>query len=119
MRKAAPAVAVAAFLPGSASAHTVVTPYDLPIPFHDYAYACAATIVLTFAVLLVVPPGARTNGPVRSAWRIPSAVVWALRAFAILLLTFAIVVGWLGAQSPVSNPAPFLVWTAIMLGRSG
>ncbi|MGI4942544.1 MAG: hypothetical protein ACRYHQ_18580 [Janthinobacterium lividum] len=94
----------------------MVTPYDLPIPFHDYAYACAGMIVLTFAVLLVVPPGARAAASVGPAWRVPKALVRALRTAAIVLLAFAIVAGLLGAQSPISNPAPFLVWTALMLG---
>ena len=48
------------------SAHTLVTPYDLPIPFSAYVFACAATLVLTFAVLAFVP-NAATRGTVPAA----------------------------------------------------
>ena len=98
-------------------AHTVVTPYDLPIPFSVYAYACAGTLVLTFAVLLFVPAQAGVlTAPTPRTWRMPTPLVTAVRTAALFLLGFAVIVGFVGTPSPIANPAPFLVWTLLMLG---
>lgn len=120
--RAAPVVATVAVCLGSgrAAAHSVVTPYDLPIPFSVYVYACAGTLILTFAALLFVPTNADVRiVPAPRGWRVPAPVVMTLRAVALLLLVFAIVAGFIGVPSPIANPAPFLVWTLLMLGLTG
>jgi hypothetical protein len=100
-----------------AAAHSVVTPYDLPIPFSVYVYACAGTLILTFAVLLFIPPQADvlTARPWH-IWRLPKLAVMAVRICALFLLGFAVIVGFVGTPSPIANPAMFLTWTLLMLG---
>ncbi len=113
-------VATLCLLSRQAAAHSVVTPYDLPIPFSVYVYACAGTLVLTFAVLLFVPAqaGVATRVTPRT-WQVPGALVTAIRAAALFLLGFAIIVGFVGTPSPIANPAMFLIWTLLMLVLTG
>jgi hypothetical protein len=89
----------------------------LPIPFAVYVYACAATLVLTFAVLALVVnefgAAARKGGrDVRLGPLVPG--LGKLAAFAFLVLT--IVAGLFGTESPIANVAPTLFWVGMMLG---
>src|SRR3954462_10927300 len=45
------AVVLSATQAPTVHAHSFTEPYLLPVPFWLYVYACAATLVLTFAVL--------------------------------------------------------------------
>ena len=38
-------------IPAAAEAHTLPTPYVLPVPFWMYLYGCTATLIVTCAVL--------------------------------------------------------------------
>jgi hypothetical protein len=103
---------------GVAYAHTMaVTPYDLPIPFWLYVYACAATLLLTFGVLLFLP--AEPAGRHRTlAHPLPlgRALPVAGQIAAIALLGLTISAGLWGTPSPVANIAPTLFWVGMMLG---
>jgi hypothetical protein len=111
-------VAAFCFVGSAAYAHTMaVTPYDLPIPFWLYVYACAATLLLTFGVLLFVP--SRPAGRHRSADRsfmLGRALPVAGQAIAVALLGLTIAAGLWGTPSPVANIAPHLFWIGMMLG---
>lgn len=118
---------VARALPGAAGllpcgataavAHTLVTPYDLPIPFAAYVFACAATLALTFAVLALVPND--SAAPAAGASVRLGAVLPAIgRLGALALLALAIVAGLCGTASPIANIAPALVWVGLMLGMT-
>ena len=79
--------------PTAATAHTLVVPYTLPVPFWMYLFACGATLVLTFAALGVaatVPVPARA-GPALApsgsglgiGWVLPHPLVEVLRLSAV------------------------------------
>src|ERR1700744_1486929 len=91
----------------AAHAHTMVTPYDLPIPFSLYVYTCAVTLLLTFAMLAVVPaaPVALEPPPARVV-RLGRVLPAAGQAGAIALLGLTIAAGLWGTPSPVANIAP-------------
>ncbi len=115
-RRASIAAAVFACTGGAAAAHTMVTPYDLPIPFSVYVFACAATLLLTFAVLGMVAadPGASgrvVGGPIELGAALPAIG----RVAAVALLALTIVAGLVGTPSPVANIGPTLFWVGLML----
>jgi hypothetical protein len=111
------AAAAAWAIGDAACAHTLVTPYDLPIPFRLYVYTCAVTLVLTFAVLAFVPskPIEQEQAPPRVVYlgRVLPAVG---QASAIALLGLTIAAGLWGTPSPVANIGPTLFWVGMMLG---
>jgi hypothetical protein len=110
------AVAVAWAGGRAAYAHTMaVTPYDLPIPFGLYVYACAATLLLTFGVLVFVPP-AGTASPTRRLVPLGRVLPAVGQTGAIVLLGLTISAGLWGTPSPVANIAPTLFWVGLMLG---
>jgi hypothetical protein len=98
---------------GAAHAHTMVTPYDLPISFGAYVWACVATLAVTFVVLTVMPaaPEARARREVTLWWVVPAVG----RVAAVTLLVLTIVAGLFGSPSPVANIAPALFWVGLML----
>ncbi len=99
------------------SAHSLVTPYDLPIPLAAYAYGCAATLLLTFAVLAFVSPGAAEVGRApRAAFRLGRAMPAVGQTGAVALLGLTVAAGLWGTPSPVANIAPTLFWVGLMLG---
>jgi hypothetical protein len=101
---------------GVAHAHTMVTPYDLPIPFSLYVYTCAITLLLTFAVLAFMPATPRSelraSRPAIGLGRVLPAVG---QIGAVALLGLTIAAGLLGTPSPVANIAPTLFWVGMML----
>src|SRR5438045_2712190 len=83
----------------TALAHFMTQPYLLPVPFWMYAYGCAATLVVTFAVLGYFS-ATNTRGLAVRTWQVPTTIGWsaigrwgltALRVAAVgcLLLTIA------------------------------
>jgi hypothetical protein len=98
--------------PSAASAHVFVQPYTLPVPFWMYLYACAAALIVSFAVVgyFVGAPATRPTYRTRdvlserSTWQ--AAWSWGLRllkagAVASLLLTTA--AGLIGTGDPTTN----------------
>jgi hypothetical protein len=117
--------ALAVVLPVSASAHVFVQPYALPVPLWMYLYACAATLLISFALVayfaggtvaapaLTVRPVDWTGRRRQAAWR------WSLRlakggALASLLVT--VVAGLIGTTDPAANISMTLFWVAFLLG---
>ena len=101
---------------GTALAHTMaVTPYDLPVPFGLYVYACAAMLVLTFGVLAVMPAASGAASPRGADIRIPRLLPIVGQAGALALLGLTITAGLCGTPSPVANIAPTLFWVGLML----
>ena len=100
-----------------AFAHTMVTPYDLPIPFSLYVYTCALTLLLTFAVLAFVPSKpTRSERPPRPPVSLGRALPIVGQTGAIALLGLTIAAGLWGTPSPIANIAPTLFWVGMMLG---
>src|SRR5262245_24514641 len=104
-RLIAAAVVVA---PSGASAHTLVVPYTLPVPFWMYRFACGATLVLTFAALglgatVTVPAGIRspvTQETPSAGWLIPRPLVELLRVATIFILLMTVTAGLIGPRDP-------------------
>ncbi len=126
-RAAVPAALLAGLgllLPGAAQAHSFVEPYTLPVPFWLYLYACAATLVVTFAAIGYfasaptarrAPRGVDLHAPGRVG---AVAARWALRllragAMGCLLLTM--VAGLIGTPSPLANISMTLFWIGFLL----
>src|SRR5258708_7085953 len=126
-RAALPAALLAGLvllLPGVVQAHSFVEPYTLPVPFWLYLYACAATLVLTFAAI-----GYFARAPV--ARRAPRALAlhargrtaalttrWALgllRVGAVGCLLLTVVAGLLGTPSPLANISMTVFWVGFLL----
>jgi hypothetical protein len=102
----------------SASAHTMaVTPYSLLIPFWVYVSACAATLLLTFAVLAFAEDevGAAVR-PTPSAIALGRLLPASGQAGALALFAITVAAGLWGTPSPVANIAPTLFWVGMMIG---
>jgi hypothetical protein len=126
-RAAMPAALLAGLVllrPGAVHAHSFVEPYTLPVPFWLYLYACAATLVLTFAAIgyFARAPVARRapRGLVLHARGCTGALItrWALgllRAGAVGCLLLTVVAGLLGTPSPLANISMTLFWIGFLL----
>lgn len=119
----APAL-LASLAPAVSPAHSFGTPYVLPIPLWMYVYGCAATLVITFALLGVVSdtPGPATNAHARE----PNAntltrtagqwALWLLLAGASGCLLLTTVAGLFGNPDPAVNISMTLFWVLFLLG---
>jgi hypothetical protein len=109
----------------TASAHVFIQPYTLPVPFWMYLYACAATLVLSFAVLAYAM-GQPTTEPTDRTWNVLPATrlaqsawngVWlAARAGALVCLVVTILGGLVGTSDPRANISLTLFWVGFLLG---
>ena len=115
---------LAALLPATAYAHALSsTPYVMPVPFWMYVYGCAATLVVSFAVLSYfwnapalargVAGGERATTAVSHGWQ------WVFRllqvgAVGCLLLTIG--AGLVGTGDPGRNVNMLLFWVLFLLG---
>jgi hypothetical protein len=104
-------------------AHVFLTPYTLPVPFWLYLYGCAATLVLSFALLAYLASSsldAGTGGPREIA--AGAAVSWlgrrllqVLRALSVAALVMTIAAGILGPPDPSLNVGMTLFWVWFLL----
>jgi hypothetical protein len=100
-------------------------PYTLPVPFWIYLYACAATLVVSFAIvgalMGAVGPARIPRGwdilPEDPSWQaVWKWVVRVLRACALAVLLLTIVAGFVGTANPLANINMTLFWVAFLLG---
>jgi hypothetical protein len=100
-------------------------PYNLPVPFWIYLYACAATLIVSFAIvgalLGAVDTGAAGRGrdilPEDPRWQAAwKWVVRLLRACAVATLLLTITAGLVGTPNPVANINMTLFWVVFLLG---
>src|SRR5262245_11714940 len=124
LRRAVSACCVAGLLPATAYAHALtLTPYVMPVPFWMYVYGCAATLVVSFAVLSyfwnapAVARGAADRE--RTTAQVTDGRQWVFRllqvgAVGCLLLTIA--AGLVGTGNPGSNINMLLFWVIFLLG---
>ena len=117
------ALAFALLFPGGVWAHTLVTPYTLPIPFRMYLYACVATLALTFVVLIGT---ARPAAPLSSHSRerslavaperlVPSILLIAMRIGSVSCFLLTVIAGLIGTPSPNANIGWVLFWYLFLL----
>jgi hypothetical protein len=108
----------------AAYAHYMTEPYVLPVPFWLYVYACAATLVVTFAILGYFF-GASTAGPTVRFWDIRSSRTWSvvgrwvlgtLRIGSVACLLLTIVAGRIGTLDAAQNISLTLFWIMFLLG---
>src|SRR5262245_3754374 len=94
-------------------AHVFLAPYTLPVPFWMYLYGCAATLILSFALVAYLAAadsttelGTNTRGSAgwngTSFWPLLIAL---LRAGALVSLVLTIVAGFAGSADPSQNAA--------------
>jgi hypothetical protein len=116
---------ILACAPAATSAHVFVQPYTLPVPFWMYLYGCAASLVLSFAVvayLLGRPTVARSyrtrdllpgTRRAQSAW---NGLLSIGRAGALVCLLLTMATGLVGSSDPRVNINYTLFWIAFLLG---
>jgi hypothetical protein len=102
-------------------AHVFLTPYTLPVPFWLYLYGCAATLVLSFALLAYLAT-AHSEAPAlgwrrtlhggSALWRLTGA---ALRALGLAAFALTITAGAFGPSNPNTNVAMTLFWVCFLL----
>jgi hypothetical protein len=117
-------VALTAWLESTASAHVFAEPYTLPVTFWMYLYGCAATLVVSFAIVGYFA-GTTTTRPTYRSWDVlPASPMWqtiwkwklrVLRAGAVASLLLTIAAGLAGTADPAANINMTLFWIAFML----
>lgn len=112
------AASIAFAVPTGVEAHSFGTPYVLPVPLWMYAYGCAATLIVTFALLAWF-----RSEPVRSAPEMPPrdfavvpALIRLMRVAAMACLILTIWAGLVGTDDPHRNVAMTLFWVVFLLG---
>jgi hypothetical protein len=104
-------------------AHVFLAPYTLPVPFWLYLYGCAATLVLSSALLAYLATSAVSThdyyrremfaaGAARRRWR---QTVAGLRAAAVVALAMTIASGVAGPADPALNIGMTLFWVYFLL----
>ena len=105
----------------SAHAHSFGTPYNLPVPFWMYAYGASATLAVSFAIVAYfagVPIDASRSAQVggQVGFRIPPALLAALRFVSVALLALCIATGLFGTKNVYANFNMTFFWLVFALG---
>ncbi len=112
-------LAGAALLPAQALAHASDRGHILLLPTGHYLAGGAATVALTFLVLVVVPRRALER-PFR--WRLAlgslprETLRLASSALSFAFLVFLVAAGFLGSGDPLANPLPLMLWAMFWVG---
>ena len=104
-------------------AHVFLAPYTLPVPFWMYLYGCAATLVLSSALLAYLATSSVSThahfrrevlarGP---AWQLWRWTVSGLRVGAVAALAMTIATGVAGPGDPALNLGMTLFWVYFLL----
>jgi hypothetical protein len=104
-------------------AHVFLAPYTLPVPFWMYLYGCAATLVLSSALLayLATIHVASHHHQRRELFAAePGSYLWqwsvaGLRAIAVVALLVTIAAGVAGPADPARNIGMTLFWVYFLL----
>lgn len=109
--------------PAVSVAHSFSTPYVPPIPYWMYSYGCAATLIVTFALVAIYmnPPAAAVT---RSTPRIVGVnarfiLAWtlvALKIGALTTLLATIAGGFAGSEMSMGGVTLPLFWVVFLLG---
>ena len=117
----------ALFATGQAQAHGFGARYDLPIPLPLYLTGAGLTVALSFAMLALFMRSAPASD---GYWRInlmrtafgralaAPGVLLACRTLGVALFLLVIAAGLFGAQSPLKNIAPVMVWAIWWVGMA-
>jgi hypothetical protein len=114
---------VAAYLLGCAGpalAHGFGPRYDLPLPLSFYVWGAGATVAFSFLAFALFLRREPKLSRFRVEWhpkgQLLDAFKLIVRALAAVLLILVIVAGWFGAQDPIRNIAPVMVWVVGWVG---
>lgn len=116
-----PLAAGALLLPLEAVAHGFGRLYNLPVPFWLYAWACGATLVLSFLLVawFATAPAAAQAAPggreVARSIHLRRALP-ALRGLSLALLLLCIATGLIGNRDPFRNFSMTFFWVWFVLG---
>jgi hypothetical protein len=125
--RALAAALCALVVPGQAQAHGFGARYDLPIPLPLYLSGAGLTVALSFAMLALFMRSApaaddyrRINLTRTGIGRLLGApgVLLACRMLGVALFVLVIAAGLFGAQSPLKNIAPVMVWAIWWVGMT-
>lgn len=113
-----PVMLCVGLVPSVAFAHASDRGHVLLLPTGHYIVGGAATVALSFLVLVLVPQG-RLDKLAR--WRLPlGALPDQLRlagsALSFLFLLFLIAAGFSGSPDPLTNPLPLIFWGVFWVG---
>jgi hypothetical protein len=126
-RTAAGVVLYALALTGPVQAHGFAARYDLPIPLWLYLVGAGLTVLLSFAVLALFM---RNTASAHEYWRFDlmrtalgrvlcaRAILLCCRTLGVALYLLVIAAGIFGAQSPLKNIAPVMVWAIWWVGMA-
>jgi hypothetical protein len=112
---------------GQAHAHGFGARYDLPIPLSLYLAGAGLTVALSFVMLAfflrAAPPGdeyRRIDLMHTVLGRLPGVpgVLLGCRALGVALFLLVVAAGLFGAQSPLKNIAPVMVWAIWWVGMA-
>ena len=114
------ALATLSLLPGISAAHSFGVIYTLPVPFWLYAWAAAATLVLSFLVVGLFashPIGdeAQTSHE-RRIHHLPPGLLWGLKAASLAAWLLCIACGLWGTANPYGNFNMTFFWVVFVLG---
>jgi hypothetical protein len=122
---AALVAALVVWLPTTLSAHVFLQPYTLPVPFWMYLYGCAATLIVSFAIVGYFVGRPATRPTYRTCDVLPDGSTWQaawewtlrlLRAAAVAALLLTITAGLIGTGDPTANINMTLFWVVFLIG---
>ncbi|MCC7017684.1 MAG: hypothetical protein IT564_10840 [Rhodospirillales bacterium] len=121
------AVAALSGMSEPAQAHAFGERYELPVPVWLFVVGGALTVTVTFVVVAVFARGgaeryaeARLDLTRRALGRVLCHPLTrtAAQAIGVFILALILMVGFFGADDPIRNPAPTLVWVVWWVGFS-
>ncbi len=99
-----------------ARAHGIGQTFVLPLPLWLWLTGAAASIVLTFAVLVFLRAPTAGRGSSHVWPSLPQPALTTLRAILLALLAFVTLAGFIGAQDAYGNVLPVFVWVLWWVG---
>jgi hypothetical protein len=103
----------------AAHPHGFGTPYMLPMPFWLYQYACAATLIVTFAaVAFRQKPGfpVRSGPSADAGFPLNRRTLMVLRLASVAGLCLTLIACIFGTQDPSANAGMLAFWVLFVLG---
>ncbi|NKC17155.1 MAG: hypothetical protein GKR94_34650 [Gammaproteobacteria bacterium] len=101
-----------------ALAHTSERGFIMLLPTHLYQIGGTAAVVLSFALLIVLPPHWLKDGGCRvyTCCGVPWLLVNLLSIAAFISMIAIILAGFMGSRDPLANPLPLTLWSLVWVG---
>ena len=103
---------------GDACAHASDRGFVLLLPTGHYIVGGALAVAASFAVLLLLRPGALCGFAAARSRVLATVGDWrtATSLLAFACLAMLVTAGFIGSRDPLSNPLPLVVWTLFWIG---